>query len=133
MICLSAFADEIAAHLDEQIAILRAENIASIDLRGVWDTNVLDLTDRQVATLKQALAAHGLNVVAIGSPIGKVPIDSPFDDQLRRFERALALAENFRAPFVRIFSFYPPANSVTRPDPSAYRDEVLSRLRTLTA
>jgi len=109
MIHLSAFADEISADLDEQIAVLRSENIHFIDLRGVWDTNVLDLTDQQITEIKQKLDAHGIGVSAIASPIGKVPIDAPFNEHLQRFERAIALAQFFKTPFIRIFSFYPPA------------------------
>ena len=109
MIRLSAFADEISANLDEQIAVLRSENIHFIDLRGVWDTNVLDLTDQQVTEIKQKLDAHSMGVSAIASPIGKVPIDTPFGEHLQRFERAIALAQFFKTPFIRIFSFYPPA------------------------
>jgi 3-dehydroshikimate dehydratase len=130
MIRLSAFADEIAPDLDEQIAVLQSENIHYLDLRGVWGTNVLDLTDQQVATIKQALASGGIGVAAIGSPIGKVPIDSSFDEQLQRFERALTLAREFQTPYVRIFSFYPPASQAAAP--ADYRDEVLRRVREMT-
>lgn len=109
MIRLSAFADEISANLDEQIAVLRSENIHFIDLRGVWNTNVLDLTDQQVTEIKQKLDAHAIGISAIASPIGKVPIDTPFGEHLQLFERAIALAQFFKTPFIRIFSFYPPA------------------------
>ncbi len=85
MICLSAFADEISADLDEQIAVLLSENIHYLDLRGVWGTNVLDLTDQQAAEIKRSLDASKIGVAAIGSPIGKVPIDSLFDEHLERF------------------------------------------------
>ena len=130
MIRLSAFADEIAPDLNEQIAVLQSENIHYLDLRGVWGTNVLDLTDQQVATIKQALASGGIGVAAIGSPIGKVPIDSSFDEQLQRFERALTLAREFQTPYVRIFSFYPPASQAAAP--VDYRDEVLRRMHEMT-
>lgn len=138
MIRLSAFADEIAPDLDEQITVLGGEHIRFLDLRGVWGTNVLDLSDQQVARIKETLRAHGMGVAAIASPIGKVPIDSPFGEHLHRFERALTLARAFEARFVRIFSFYPPASGSTggvngTADPAAYRDEVLLRLREMTA
>ena len=55
MIRLSAFADEISADLNEQIEVLHSEHIHFIDLRGVWNTNVLDLTDQQVTEIKQTL------------------------------------------------------------------------------
>jgi 3-dehydroshikimate dehydratase len=138
MIRLSAFADEISADLNEQIAAIRSENIHFIDLRGGWDTNVLDLTDQQVTEIKQRLDAQGIGVAAIASPIGKIPIDAPFDEHLQRFRRAIALAQFFHTPFIRIFSFYPPtaegdANGGKRTvDPAMWRNEVLRRLRELT-
>jgi 3-dehydroshikimate dehydratase len=138
MIRLSAFADEISPELEEQIAVLSLEHIHFLDLRSVWNTNVLDLTDQQVARIKETLGAHGIGVASIGSPIGKVPIDSSFDEHLHRFERAIALARALRTPSIRIFSFYPPAAKEERDDstaasPAEYRDEVLRRLREMTA
>src|SRR6266487_2025578 len=109
MIRLSAFADEVSPDLGEQIAVLSSEQIHFLDLRSVENTNVLDLTDSQVARTKETLDAHGIGVAAIGSPIGKVPIDSSFDEHLHRFERAIALAHALQTPYIRIFSFYPPA------------------------
>lgn len=133
MIRSSAFADEISADLSEQIAVLQSENIHALDLRSLWDTNVLDLTDRQVAEARRALDACGVRVASIGSPIGKVPIDISFDDHLLRFERAVALAHLFETPYIRIFSFYPPKGSEPAAQPPDYRGEVLARLRAMTA
>src|SRR5439155_8326654 len=138
MIRLSAFADEISADLNEQIAAIRSENIHFIDLRGVWNTNVLDLTEQQVSEIKQRLDAQGIGVSAIASPIGKISIDAPFDQHLQRFQRAIALAQFFHTPFIRIFSFYPPvADSIANGeigivDPAIWRNKVLRRLRELT-
>jgi sugar phosphate isomerase/epimerase len=136
MIRLSAFADEISADLDEQIAVLREEGISFIDLRSAWGTNVLDLSDRQITEVKQKLAAKGIGIAAIGSPIGKVPVDYAFDEHLRRFERAIAVAKALGTTFIRIFSFYPPMiNEVVQtqdPDPASYRAEVLSHLHEMT-
>jgi len=163
MIRLSAFADEISPDPDEQIAVLRAEGIHHIDLRGAWGVNVLDLRDRQVGDLRRALTDGGIGIAAIASPIGKAPIDDSFDEHRRRFERAITLAHAFDAPCIRIFSFYPPAaaatpgagaanspvtasngnavdpaadplvSSVGPVDPATYREEALRRLRELTA
>jgi len=113
MIRLAAFADEISPDLDEQITFLRDEGIGYVELRGVWNTNVLDLTDAQVAEVRRAFGAQGISVASIGSPIGKVPIDSPFGEHIHRFERALTLARAFGARYVRIFSLYPPTAAGT--------------------
>ena len=139
MIRLSAFADEISPELDEQIAVLNSEHIHFLDLRSVWNTNVLDLTDQQVTRIKETLDAHGIGVAAIGSPIGKVPIDSSFDEHLHRFEQAITMAHALQTPYIRIFSFYPPVSLKEGSDdsgvvnPTEYRNEVLRRLREMTA
>ncbi len=131
MIRLSAFADEISPDLNEQVAVLQSEHIHFLDLRGAWGTNVLDFSDAQVDQIRRTLDMHGMAVSAIASPIGKVPIDTPFDEHFRRLERAIALAQVFSTPYIRIFSFYPPASA--KNDPAEWRDEGLSRLREMTA
>ena len=138
MIRLSAFADEISADLNEQIEVIRSEHIHYIDLRGAWNTNVLDLTDQQVTEIKQRLDAQGIGISAIASPIGKTPIDTPFEEHLQRFQRAIELAQFFHTPFIRIFSFYSPISEgkgiggKESVDPAIWRNEVLRRLRELT-
>ncbi|HLJ31998.1 MAG TPA: sugar phosphate isomerase/epimerase family protein [Ktedonobacteraceae bacterium] len=132
MIRLSAFADEISSDLDEQIAVLQSENIHFLELRGAWGVNVLDFTDEQVARIQSTLDAHGIGVSSIGSPIGKVPIDSSFAEHMQRFGRAIKLAHIFQTPYIRIFSFYPPTSRTTATALSEWRDEVRWRLRALT-
>ena len=132
MIRLSAFADEISPNLDEQVAVLQREGIGYMDLRGVWNINVLNLTDDHIRKIQETLDAQGMGVAAIGSPLGKVPIDSAFEADLQRLERAIEIAHMFQTPFIRIFSFYPPTttNGVSH-DPGAYREEVLRRLQAM--
>lgn len=130
MIRLSAFADEISPDLEEQLVVLGGEEIRHVELRSAWDINVLDWDDEQVAAVKHALGRHDIAVSAIGSPIGKAPIDTPLDEHLSTFDRALALANIFGAGAVRIFSFYPPSGSPS-PSPATYRDEVVQRLRVM--
>src|SRR5579859_393439 len=112
MIQLSAFADEISPDLNEQVEVLLSENIHFVDFRSAWGTNVLSLTDEQIATVRKTLDTHGIGVAAIGSPIGKAPIDSSFDEHLQHFERAITVARMLNTNYIRIFSFYPPAGQV---------------------
>lgn len=139
MIRLSAFADEISPDLGEQIAVLKEQGIHFIDLRGVWNINVLDLDDVQLAEVKRTLDAEGIGVAAIGSPIGKVSITSAFADHLQRFERALEVARFLGTSYIRIFSFYPPTldeaahqEQEKEPGIEVYREEVLQRLTAIT-
>ena len=124
---LSGFADEIDADLKTQCSTLNDLGITHVEFRSAWDTNVLDLTDEQVEEAAAVLAAHGLSVSSIGSPIGKIPIGDDFAPHLDRFRRALQVARMLEAPYIRIFSFFIPAGA----DPAHYRDEVLDRMSRL--
>ena len=64
---------------------------------------------------------------AIGSPIGKIRINEPFDEHLERFDRAMHLADFYQAPRIRVFSFYMPPGD----DPAIHRAEVMSRMTEL--
>src|SRR5262249_49348456 len=89
MFRISAFADEISPDPAEQITVLRGCGVRHIELRSIHKTNVLDLTDAQVQEFKALLEAHSFSLSAIGSPIGKIRIDEPFEPHLKRFRRAL--------------------------------------------
>jgi len=124
---LTGFADEISPDLDVQLDTLAAEDIAHLELRGVWGKNVLALDDDEIGRIRAALAARGVKVSAIGSPIGKIGIAEPFAPHLADFRRALDIARWLDAPYVRIFSFFMPEGE----DPARYREAVLDRLGAL--
>jgi sugar phosphate isomerase/epimerase len=106
MFILSAFADEISPDPQEQVDLLKACGVRHVELRSIHKTNVLDLTDLQIREFKALLDRHGMGLSAIGSPIGKVKIDQPFEPHLKRFERAVELCGVFGTPNIRIFSYY---------------------------
>jgi hypothetical protein len=91
MFTLSAFADEISPDPQEQINVLTQCGVKHIELRSILKTNVLDLTELQVQELKALLDKHGFRLSAIGSPIGKIRLDQPFEPHLKRLERAIEL------------------------------------------
>jgi sugar phosphate isomerase/epimerase len=130
---LSAFADEISPEPKEQLNGLEANGVRHIELRSAWKTNVLDLSDAQVADFKKQLDARGFKLSAIGSPIGKISITDPFEPHLKRFQRALDLCKVFNTPNIRIFSYYFPDGKHPGPEPARawapYRDEVMRRMR----
>jgi sugar phosphate isomerase/epimerase len=124
MFRLSAFADEIDPDPQKQIDVLKQCGIRHIEFRSILKTNVLDLTDLQIAEFKALLDQHGFTLSAIGSPIGKIRIDEPFEPHLKRFRRALELCKVFATPNMRIFSYYP-ADNGTWDD---WRRDVLDRM-----
>jgi sugar phosphate isomerase/epimerase len=124
MIHLSAFADEISRDPVEQVDVLSRHGIRHIEFRAIHGVNVLDLSDAHHAEFRDLLRARGFGLSAIGSPCGKIKIAESFETHLQRFEKAMAIADYYQAPRIRIFSFYMPPGE----DPEPYRDEVVRRL-----
>src|SRR3990172_10479908 len=108
MITLSAFADEISDRPEEQVDVLAANRVRYIEFRAIHGTNVLDLSDEQLRDFKRLLDARGFGLSAIGSPLGTIKKTDPLQPHLERFHRAIALAEGFGTPNIRIFSYYMP-------------------------
>src|SRR5262249_18829864 len=81
------------------------------ELRSIHKTNVLALTDLQVREFKSLLDKQGFGISAIGSPIGKGKIDSPLEEHLNPFPRAMEPCRVFDTPQIRVFSYYPPRDA----------------------
>ena len=128
-VVLSGFADEISPDLDEQLAVLGGESISHLELRSVWSTNVADLDDAQVARLRRQLRESGVQVSAIGSPIGKIDIEAPVAPELERLRRIADVADQLGTNLVRVFSFFIPAGQ----DPQRYRAQVIDRMAAMAA
>ncbi|HEX2916743.1 MAG TPA: sugar phosphate isomerase/epimerase family protein [Chloroflexia bacterium] len=124
---LSAFGDEIASDLDEQLKVLEEEGIRFIELRSAWGKNVADFSDEDLKQIEMLLATHSIGVSAIGSPIGKVPITAPFEPELQRFERILEIADWLGSSYIRLFSFFMPEEEGEGAY-ARYRGEVIRRL-----
>ena len=124
---VSAFADEIGDALEQQLAVLAANDVGNIELRGVWGKGVLELSAAEVRRVKDAARQAGVGFSAVGSPIGKFPVAGDFGEERERMRRALEYAAVLEAPFVRIFSYFIPAGD----DAAAYRSQVLDWLGAL--
>ncbi|WP_281758733.1 sugar phosphate isomerase/epimerase family protein [Alicyclobacillus hesperidum] len=104
--------------------VLEDEAISHIEFRGVWNKNVLDLSNAELESVRNQLRARGIRVSAVGSPIGKISVHDDFGEHLQKFERAIAIADTFDTPFIRIFSFFIPDDSSA----DEHRTEVLWRI-----
>jgi len=121
---LSAFADEVTDDFIGQVKFLTDNKVNFIEIRFVDKKNIMDLNASELKTVKQMLNDNGIGVSAIGSPIGKVRLDQPFEAHLDQFKHALDLAHNFETPFIRMFSYYPPEGK----NIDNYRNQVLDRM-----
>lgn len=128
MITLTGFADEISPDLKTQLDTLASEQIAHLELRGVWGKNVLKLSEEELDVVQAALEQKGIRVSSIGSPLGKIKISDDFAPHYEDAKRAVLLAKRFGAPYIRIFSFLLPQDEAA----SGFRPEVIERMKRLT-
>ena len=122
---VSGFADEIGSDFGKQLDVLTELGIDHLDLRGVKGTNVLDFSEEQTRRIQRELDERDVGVTSIGSPIGKIGIEDPFEPHLDRFEDAIEAAKTFDTEYIRLFSYYIPEDD----DPKDHREEVLRRTR----
>ena len=117
---LSAFADEYCPELEKQLIALGVFDITHIELRFADKKNVSDMNDDEIANLKNLLEKYEIKVNSIGSPLGKITIDGDIKAHLEKTERVCQIAQKLDAPYVRMFSFYPPKGE----NIAAYKDKV---------
>jgi L-ribulose-5-phosphate 3-epimerase len=110
-----------------------------IELRGMWNKNILHLDAIEVAEARRILEKYKLRVTDIASPLFKVDwpgapkskfspkgdqfkADFTFDQQGEVLERSLALARAFNTERVRCFDFW------RLEDPAPYRGAMNAKL-----
>jgi L-ribulose-5-phosphate 3-epimerase len=142
LIPIAAITDEFSPTLSEAIPVMQEIGMTAAELRVIDGKNVMDLTDDELNRTRDALAAAGISVLSIASPLlkcvlpGGPEVDGrfqhdvfasrhTFDDQPRLAERAVKIAHFFNARIVRVFSFWRTVQ------PELCRDEISNALTTL--
>jgi sugar phosphate isomerase/epimerase len=120
---IAAITDEFSPVLAEAIPVMQEIGMAAAELRVVDGKNVMDLTPDELAHTREALAAAGISVLSIASPLLKCilphapALDSrfqhdafgsrhTFEDQPRLTEHAIKIAHFFGAKIIRVFSYW---------------------------
>ena len=124
-----AFADEADPNFDGQIDAMLRNDLQGIEIRNVDGENIGDISLDKARELRHRLDDAGLITWSIGSPIGKIHIETDdFEAHKETFKRQLEIAHILGAENLRMFSFYIPKDK----DPSIYKNEVIDRLGVLT-
>lgn len=123
---ITGFADEIDQALEVQIKGLSSLNMHYVEMRGADGSNLIYHDDAKVKDIKARLDDAGISLSALGSPLGKIGIDEPFEKHFEEFKRATEIAHMMETKNIRMFSFY--VSDEKRRDP-AVKDEVFRRLR----
>jgi sugar phosphate isomerase/epimerase len=121
---VSVINDEISEDFERSCAVAAHEfGMHWIELRGMWNKNIVDLDAKQVAESRRILDKYGLRVTDIASPLFKVDWPgaprskfSPkhdefhagykFNQQDEVLERAIEMAKAFGTGRVRCFDFW---------------------------
>lgn len=126
---LSGFADEIDKGFDKQLQVVQATGFHWIELRNADGVNVADFTAEKTREVRAKLDAAGVGVSAIGSPIGKMPINEDFAPHLDKLRGVIQVAHAMDTRYIRMFSFHPPEGE----SPDGWRDEVFARTEKMIA
>lgn len=125
---ISGFSDEIDENIEKQFSYLKAHDIKFFEPRGVDGKNVADLNNDEVLALKEKMDEYGIKASSIGSPIGKIQITDDFDVHIKKLKRVIEISKMLGTKYIRVFSFFIPNGEYEK-----YRDEVIYRMKTMTA
>jgi sugar phosphate isomerase/epimerase len=142
---LAVINDEISQDFERACEVVaRGFGMSWIELRGMWNKNILDLDAKEIAEAQRILAKYELRVTDIASPLFKVdwpgappskfsPKSDKFhagfsfaqqDDVLRR---SIELAKQFQTDRVRCFDFW------RLEDQAPHRNAINEKLRDAAA
>ncbi len=137
--------DEISQDFGRACEVVAREfGLQWIEIRGMWNKNVLNLDAKEVDEARKILEKYKLRVTDIASPLFKVDwpgaptskfspkrdqfhADFTFDQQDEVLERSIALAKAFQTERVRCFDFW------RLEDQATYRAAMNDRLRQAAA
>lgn len=140
---IAAITDEFSpTDLNEALKTMQGIGMTGAELRVVFGKNIMDLNEDELKRAEDLLAQYGMQVISIASPILKCVLPNApevdtrfqqdmfnskhtFDDQPRLLEHAFVLAKRFRAPIIRVFSYWRTV------DPDAVFDRVAADLKQL--
>lgn len=121
---VSVINDEISQDFEHACDVASREfGMEWIELRGMWNKNIVNLDAKEIAEAQRILAAHKLRVIDIASPLFKTDwpgapkskfspkkpqfgADFSFDQQDQLLDRSIAMAKAFGTNRVRCFDFW---------------------------
>jgi len=122
---VSVINDEISQDFDHVCHVASQDfGLEWIELRSMWDKNLMELTSAQIDEAKKILSKYGLKVTDIASPLFKTDwpgaprspygskgdlhgaAESTFKEQDEILEKSIALAKTFGTGKVRCFDFW---------------------------
>ncbi len=138
---VAVITDEISQDFDHACSVAAKDfGVHWVELRGMWNKNIMALTDTEIGEAQKVLAKYNLRVTDIASPLFKVDwpgapkspyspktdtfkADFTFKQQDEILEKSVGLAKQFKTDKVRGFDFW------RLDDVTPYRSEIDNKLK----
>jgi L-ribulose-5-phosphate 3-epimerase len=142
MMTLAAISDEFSSDLGVALPAIARAGITHLELRVVNGRNILQLTDVELREVMNEIAAHGMTVIGIASPLFKwdIPGGPATDPRFQQDvfgasythadlpalqQRAFEVARQTGARLIRVFSYWRTVN------PEACRSRIADTLHAI--
>jgi L-ribulose-5-phosphate 3-epimerase len=139
---IGAITDEFSLDIEVALDAMSALGMTIAELRLIGDRNIIDLSDEEIRRVRDQVERRGMRVLSIASPVLKCvlpdapPLDERFQqdvfgspytiaDQPRLAKRAIEIAEQTGAKFIRVFSYW---RTIA---PAQCHDRIVAALRDL--
>ncbi len=121
---LAAITDEISQDFEHALDVMLEYGALGAELRGLWGTNIAELSEEQVVRAKKALKDRGMTVVGLATPFFKCDLASaarnpgedagpmhlatarPLEAHMDMLQRCIRLAHEFDTSLLRVFTFW---------------------------
>ena len=120
---LAFITDEFCQDFERAVATAAELGYEAVEVRSIWDKNVADLSNAEVARLRRIADGAGIRILSVASPLFKCThpeggaIDHRFEqdafhsahqfsDQPHILDRSIEIALALGAPIIRVFSFW---------------------------
>lgn len=120
-----AFADEAATSIEKQIEAMKRNDLAGLEIRSVDGVNISEIQVDKAKEIKRKLDESGLVTWSLGSPIGKINIETDdFASHIEKMKHTLEIGNILETKNIRLFSFYTPEGK----NVDDYKNEVIDRV-----
>lgn len=110
MFKVGVIGDEVSQDFQTVVNVVKEFNLASIEIRSVWDKPPQELTDQDINEMKRILDGTGIEIIGIASPFFKCDIDNSKErsEHIDILRKCVKLAKTFDAKLIRTFVFWKP-------------------------
>ncbi|MBI3679201.1 MAG: sugar phosphate isomerase/epimerase [Acidobacteria bacterium] len=120
---IAAITDEFSSDLETALSAMLEIGMTGAELRVLWGSNILDLSNDELERARDLVHERGLAVISIASPLLKCILPGApetdtrfqhdifaskhtFQDQPRLADRAFEIASRLGARIIRVFSYW---------------------------